>query len=151
MSWRGANRAQALVWLSLLVPLFISMAGLAIDGAILLAGRRELQSVADGAARAGATKVDLGRLRDSDGADVELDPVAARVATQSYLDGELTREVTWDTHPNARIDIQPRRVRVALQGTLRTAFLRIASLDEVPVEASAFADVRFGIRTGGGS
>jgi len=151
MSWTSAERAQALIWLTVVVPLFISMAGLAIDGAILLAGRRELQSVADGAARAGATRVDLARLRDTDGADVELDAAAARGATQSYLDSELAGEVTWDARPHARIDVQSRRVRVTLQGTLRTAFLRIANINEVPVEASAFADVRFGIRTGSGS
>jgi uncharacterized membrane protein len=50
--------AQALIWFTLMLPLFVSMAGLAIDGGVLLASRRQLQSVADGAARAGATRLD---------------------------------------------------------------------------------------------
>src|SRR5262249_30723304 len=66
--------AQALVWLTLAVPLFVSVAGLAVDGGVLLEERRELQSVVDGAARAGATQLDMPRLRASGGADVQLNP-----------------------------------------------------------------------------
>ena len=59
--------AQALVWFTLALPLFMSIAGLAIDGGALLASRRQMQSVADGAARAGATRLDVNRLRGSGG------------------------------------------------------------------------------------
>src|SRR5215470_3459035 len=69
--------AQALVWLTVAIPLFITVAGLAIDGGVLLNARRQLQSATDGAARAAATRLDTPRLRASGGADIQLDPTLA--------------------------------------------------------------------------
>src|SRR6267143_7050939 len=83
--------AQALVWFTVALPLFMSIAGLAIDGGVLLTARRQLQSVADGAARAGATRLDLDRLRASGGADVQLDQTLATEAATSYIDERLAR------------------------------------------------------------
>src|SRR5438128_10636246 len=103
--------AQALVWFTVALPLFISIAGLAIDGGVLLASRRQLQSVADGAARAGATRLDLERLRDSGGSDVQLDQALAFEAASTYLDERLARELAWQASPNARVDVGRRRVR----------------------------------------
>ncbi|HLZ27854.1 MAG TPA: pilus assembly protein TadG-related protein [Chloroflexota bacterium] len=144
------SSAQALVWFTLALPLFISIAGLAIDGGVLLASRRQLQSVADGAARAGATRLDLDRLRGSGGTDVQLDPTLARDATRSYLAERLARELDWQVLPTTRIDVATRRVRVTLQGAVHTAFLRVVHIDSVPVQASAFADVQYGIHAGDG-
>ena len=148
---RRAERAQALIWLTVALPLFVSMAGLAVDGAILLATRRQLQSVADGAARAGATRVDLARLRASGGADLQLDRPSAAATAQAYLDEQLPRELGWDVAPTAQIDVAPRRVHVVVQGALHTAFLRIVHVDRVPVDATAFADLQIGIRDSTGS
>lgn len=148
---RHRHAAQALVWLTLTLPLFISIAGLAIDGGVLLASRRQLQSVADGAARAGATRLDLDKLRGSGGSDVQLDHVLARAAASAYLDERLAHELTWQAAPTTTsIDVGTRRVHVLVQGSLRTAFLRVVHIDTVDVEASAFADVQFGIHSGGG-
>jgi Flp pilus assembly protein TadG len=144
--WRSAG--QALVWLTVAMPLFISSAGLAIDGGVLLASRRQLQSVADGAARAGATRLDLDRLRASGGTDVQLDRARATQAAESYLAQRL--ELQWHVQPDAHVDVGTHRVHVLIRGTLHTAFLRIAHIDSVPVEANAFADVQFGIHDGGG-
>lgn len=142
--------AQALVWLTLSVPLFVSTAGLAIDGGVLLTSRRELQSLADGAARAGATRVDMDRLRGSGGADVQLDPLLARAAARAYLDDRLGPELTWQSAPDSQIDVSSRRVSVLIQTSVPTAFLRVVHIDAVPLAASAFADIEFGIRDGGG-
>jgi Flp pilus assembly protein TadG len=142
--------AQALIWFTLMLPLFVSMAGLAIDGGVLLASRRQLQSVADGAARAGATRLDQVRLRGSGGADVQLDPAAAKDATRRYLDEQLAHDLVWQSAPDAQVDVDAHRVHVTIRGTLHTAFLRVVHVDSVPVQASAFADVQYGIRTGGG-
>jgi Flp pilus assembly protein TadG len=142
--------AQALVWFAVALPMFLAIAGLAIDGGILLTSRRQVQSVADGAARAGATRLDLDRLRSSGGADVELDRVLAREATSAYLDERLAREVDWQAAPTALVEIGARRVHVVIQGTLHTAFLRVVHIESVPVSASAFADVQYGIRDGSG-
>src|SRR5205807_6584984 len=101
---RRRSAAQALVWLTLALPLFVSIAGLAIDGGVLLASRRQLQSVADGAARAGATRLDLERLRASGGADVQLDQPLARQAASTYLDERLARELAWQASPTTYVD-----------------------------------------------
>ena len=144
------SAAQALVWLTLSVPLFVSTAGLAIDGGVLLTSRRELQSIADGAARAGATRVDMDRLRGSGGADVHLDPLLARAAARAYLDNRLGPELTWQSAPDSQIEVSSRRVSVLVQTSVPTAFLRVVHIDAVPLAASAFADIEFGIRDGGG-
>lgn len=147
---RRALAGQALVWLTLALPLFVSIAGLAIDGGVLLASRRQLQSVADGAARAGATRLDLDRLRGSGGTDVQLDHALAQEATSTYLRERLARELTWQASPTTSIDVGTRRVRVLIQGNLPTAFLRVVHIDSVPIEATAFADVQYGIHGAGG-
>src|SRR5256885_6317416 len=87
---RRRSAAQALVWFTVALPLFLSITGLAIDGGVLLASRRQLQSVADGAARAGATRLDLDRLRSSAGAEVQLNQALAREAASIYLDERLS-------------------------------------------------------------
>src|SRR5882672_7628864 len=96
---RHRSAAQALVWLTLALPMFVSIAGLAIDGGVLLASRRQLQSVADGAARAGATRLDLDKLRGSGGSDVQLDQTLALEAASSYLAERLARELAWPAAP----------------------------------------------------
>ena len=147
---RRRRSAQALMWFTLALPMFVSIAGLAIDGGALLASRRELQSVADGAARAGATRLDLARLRASGGADVQLDRTLALAAARTYLDQRLAVELVWQAAPHSLVEVEGRRVHVLVQGTLPTAFLRVVHVDSVPVEASSFADVQYGIHDGMG-
>ena len=153
---RARSAAQALVWFTLALPMFVSIAGLAIDGGVLLTSRRQLQSVADGAARAGATRLDLERLRASGGADVQLDQTLAASAARTYLDEHLARDMVWQTSPTVQVGVSARRVQVLVRGAISTAFLRVVHIDSAPVEASALADVQFGIRdptstaTGGG-
>jgi uncharacterized membrane protein len=147
----GRQPAQALLFLTLAVPLVVSMAGLAIDGGVLLTSHRQLQSVADGAARAAATRLDMPRLRASAGSDVQLDPVVAGQTAHAYIDRALRDgPQAWHAPPDAQVDVGARRVHVRIQTSFETAFLRIVRIDEVPVEASAFADVQYGIHDGGG-
>jgi Flp pilus assembly protein TadG len=142
--------AQALVWITLSLPLFLSTAGLAIDGGLLLASRRELQSVADGAARAGATRLDMQRLRGSAGADIQLDLVRAEAAAREYVDERVGQERVWQAPATTQVGVTSRRVHVLIQASVGTAFLRVIHIDVMPVTAAAFADVEFGIRDGGG-
>lgn len=134
------------------LPVCVAIAGLAIDGGVLLTSRRALQSVADGAARAGATRLDVARLRGSGGADVELEPALAQQAARAYLrDARGHSDVDWGTAvPEPRVEVGVRRVHVVIQARLRTAFLRVIHIDSVPVEAGAYADVEYGIHDGGG-
>ena len=143
--------AQAVLWLTFALPLFLAMAGLAIDGGALLDSRRDLQSIADGAARAGATRLDMARLRASAGADVQLDPSEAVQVARSYLDRSFGADAhAWNGLPQADIQVGPRRVQVLIHANVATAFLRIVFIESVPVQASAVADVQFGIHNGSG-
>ena len=145
------SEAQAILWLTLLAPVFVAIAGLAIDGGVLLTSHRQLQSFADGAARAGATRLDTRRLRSSGGADVQLDPTLAAEAARVYLrDALVDTRVAWQAPPDSQVEVSSRRVHVVIRAHVQTAFLRIVRVDEAPVEASAFADVQFGIHDGGG-
>jgi Flp pilus assembly protein TadG len=140
------QRGQVLVFLAVAVPMFMAMVGLAIDGALLLTARRELQSAVDGAARAGATRLDMELLRASGGTEVQLDRTRAEQASLSYLDQALAHDLTWQASPVARAVASSRRVHVVVEGRLRTAFLRIVGLNDVLVGATADADMQYGIR-----
>ena len=143
--------AQVVLWFTVAVPLFVAVAGLAIDGGVLLDERRELQSTADGAARAGASQLDMARLRASGGSDVQLDATLATRTAQAYVAQALARGGRdWSTPPGIQVDVSGRRIHVLVQVRMPTAFLRIAAIDSVPVEASAVADVQYGIHDGGG-
>jgi uncharacterized membrane protein len=145
------TRAQALIWLSLSIPVFVSMAGLAIDGGVLLDERRDLQSIVDGAARAGATQLDKSRLYASGGADVQLDPTLATRTARTYADQALASSTgNWHTAARIQVEVEGRRVHVLIHAQMPTAFLRIVAIDSVPVEAESFADVQYGIHDGGG-
>src|SRR5262249_3923830 len=112
---------------------------------------RQLQSLADGAARAGATRLDTSRLRRSGGADVQLDQTLAAQAARAYLhDALLDSRNPWQVQPGLEGDVGTRRVHVVIRANVQTAFLRIVHVDAAPVEAAAFADVQFGIHDGGG-
>lgn len=144
------SRAQALIWMTLMLPLFLSIAGLAIDGGVLLTARRQLQSVADGAARAGATRLDVAHMRDSGSAEVQLDPDLAVAAAHTYFDDAMAgTRADWQSTPDMHVDVGARRVNVVVHASIKTAFLRIVHLDSARVEATAFADIQSGIRQPG--
>jgi Flp pilus assembly protein TadG len=145
-SLERGQRGQVLVFLAVALPMFMAMAGLAIDGALLLTTRRELQSAVDGAARAGATRLDMDLLRASGGTDIQLDRTRAEQASLSYLGQALVSDSSWQAPPTARVMSSSRRVHVVVEGRLRTAFLRIVGLNDVLVGASADADLQYGIR-----
>lgn len=146
------STGQALVWMTLMLPVFVSLAGLVIDGGVLLYSHRQLQSLADGAARAGATRLDQARLRDSGGADVELDRSTAADTARTYVfDALAGSSPVWQQSPITMVDVGSRRVQVVVRATVSTAFLRVVHVDAVPVEVRAIADVQYGIRNGGGN
>lgn len=120
----------------------LAVAGLVIDGGVLFSSRRSLQSLADGAARAGAMSIDEQVLRESGGKKVLLDPDAARAAVDDYLElsgfvGEL--EATSDS------DI----VRVRIRREMKTLLLSVAGVRQVTAEAEATAYPSSGITSAG--
>lgn len=144
---RLRHQAQALVWLTALMPLLLGVAGLAIDGAVMFTARRELQSVADGAARAAATKVDQDSLRATGGDQVQLVPghgsASAWAAADTYL--RERADLHWRTELRWTIDVAGPRVDVSVGADVPTAFMRIVGRDSAAIGAESRADVQHGI------
>lgn len=136
--WLAGEAGQALVWAAVTLPLlFIPMVGLVIDGGIVLNARRDLQNVADAAARTGAMRVDVGTYRASAGTVLVLDQPEARRTASAYLAAQ--REVSGTVRTDAR------RVVVEVSRDVPMAFLRIVGLRSVRIGAAAPAEARVGV------
>ena len=114
----------------------LGIAALVIDGGVLFAARRDLQGLADGAARAGAMTLNLESLRSA--GHVVLDPEAAQGAARDYLraagfDGDIA--VTADTTG----------VTVDLAQDRQTVLMGLLGVRTVRTEAHAVARPRSGI------
>jgi uncharacterized membrane protein len=136
-SFRFREETGAVVPLTAVMLLgLLAVAALVIDGGVLFAERRDLQGLADGAARAGAMAVDEERLRET--GDVRLDPVAARTAAGRYLAaGGFQGEV--------QIDADTLSVTVDLEESRPTLMMGLLGVRDVGVTAHAIARPRVGI------
>lgn len=133
-----SGQAAPLVAVTLLGLLAVT--ALVVDGGLLFSARRELQSLADGAARAGAMAVDEATLRESGGQTVVLDPLATEQAVAAYLD---FAEFDGDFETTAGTA----SVRVMLRARHRTILMSLVGIREVEVSTNAFGSPRTG--TGG--
>jgi hypothetical protein len=121
----------------------LAVAGLVIDGGVLFSARRDLQSLADGAARSGAMAVDEQTLRDSGGSRIYLNPGDAELAVTDYLnlvgfDGSSETTASADS------------VRVTLHKNHRTVLLSIVGIRTVETRASSTAGPRSAMAGPGG-
>jgi hypothetical protein len=114
----------------------LAIAALVIDGGVLFAARRDLQGMADGAARAGAMAVDEELLRE-DGT-VRLDPAGARAAAARYLEAA-------GFEGNASIDADMLSVTVDVHDSRPTLMMGLLGVRDVAVAADAVARPRVGI------
>jgi uncharacterized membrane protein len=119
----------------------LALAALVIDGGLLFVERRDLQGLADGAARAGAMAVDEDVLRET-GA-VRLDPAAAQAAAERYLE-------TTGVDGTVQIDADTLSVTVDLQEKRPTLMMGLLGVRTVDVAAHAVARPRVGIEEAGG-
>jgi uncharacterized membrane protein len=131
-------KGQALVLLVLTLPFLLSIVGLVIDGGLVFDARRELQNIADGAARVGAMQVDVDEYRRSNGKTVVLVETEAETAARRYLGAEA-RRVT------ALVQVGPQGVQVQAESEVRLSFLSLVGFDTVTVRATAVAEVHHGI------
>jgi uncharacterized membrane protein len=122
-----------------MLPFFLSIAGLAIDGGVMFKARRDLQSLADSAARAAAMQVDQQIYRASSGGAVVIDTSAARAVASDYIASAQTAGL------NADVAADQDAVQVRLSEDVSTAFMRIVHIDKVHVTAAALAFPRHGI------
>jgi Flp pilus assembly protein TadG len=137
---RGEGGAVAPLVAMILLGL-LALAALVIDGGLLFAERRDLQGLADGAARAGAMAVDEDVLRET-GA-VRLDPAAAQAAAERFVQ-------TAGVEGTVRIDADTLSVTVDLQERRPTLMMGLLGVRTVDVAAHAVARPRVGIEEAGG-
>lgn len=134
----GAQSGQVIVWAAVMLPLLLSVVGLTIDAGVVFGARRELQNVADAAARAGAMQVDQQVYRESSGTNVVLDTGAARQVAAEYAARQ-------GPQLSASIAAEPQQVMVQVSRDIPTSFLRVVGITTVRASATASANVRYGI------
>jgi hypothetical protein len=106
---RHRQLAQATVWMIMLVLVLGLLFGLLADGAVLFADQRWAAQLADSAARAGASQLDLTALRDAPGQPPQLAPANAEERARQYV---RDREPAADVEPQAGTDLIVVRVRL---------------------------------------
>jgi uncharacterized membrane protein len=136
---RGERGAVAPLVAVMLLGL-LALAALVIDGGLLFAERRDLQGLADGAARAGAMAIDEDLLRET--GTLRLDPAAAQTAAGRYLEAA-------GAGGTVRIDANMLSVTVDLEETRPTLMMSLLGVRTVDVAAHAVARPRVGIEEAG--
>ncbi|MDQ6675369.1 MAG: pilus assembly protein TadG-related protein [Chloroflexota bacterium] len=141
---RQLERAQVTVFFALMLPVFLAVAGLALDGGRILEKHADLEAIADAAARAGAAAIDTsasGAFRNDPSSPPTLDPAAAEEAARAYADyeGVVPLAVTADAS----------QVMVRVGERVPTVFLRVAHLDSVWIESRGIAHPRAGVSQAG--
>jgi Flp pilus assembly protein TadG len=114
----------------------LGITALVIDGGLMFSARRDLQALADSAARAGAMALDVDTLRSND--TVRLDPEAARRASRDYL-----RAAGFDG--STTISATTLRVTVDLAQSRDTVMMSLLGIRRMQTEAHAVARPRAGI------
>lgn len=114
----------------------LAVTALVVDGGVLFAARRDLQGLADGAARAGAMAVDVDTLRE-DGA-VRLDPQEAQTAAHGYLQAAGFSGIS-----SVSADILS--MTVHLSEARSTVMMGLLGVESMHVEALSVARPRTGI------
>ena len=127
------QRGQAAVLAIGLSLVTFMVAGLAVDGTRAFIYRRTLQNAADGAALAAASEIDKALYYSSGGRRVVLDGRAARTTAIRLL-GRRGLDV------RASVVSAPDSVELVIRGRIRTMFLALAGIREVPVAVAARAE-----------
>lgn len=132
------ERAQAVVWFVVVLPLFLSVIGLAIDGEAVLRAHRRAQGAADGAARTGVGHVQIGHARALPGGPDVLDPTAAQQAAVDYIA---------TVYPGLQVTAQAdqEHLAVLVREPVTPTFLQLLHISTVQIEARADARPRAGI------
>jgi hypothetical protein len=124
---RGEERGSVTVFVTGVVVALFVVAGLVFDGGTIIAGHREADAEAEGAARAGAEAI-AGTERTS--ATVTVDPAAAHQAAERYL--------TAYGHVG-QVTVAGDRVTVTVSFTERTQLLDVIGLRSKSVTGTASA------------
>ena len=132
------QRAQALAWFVVVLPLFLSSVGLAIDGEAVMRAHRRAQGAADGAARTGVGHVQISHARALPGSPDVLDAPAAQQAAVAYI-----AEIYPDLQVTTQADQQ--HIAVVVRQPVTPTFLQLFHISTVQIEARSDARPRSGI------
>lgn len=134
---RGERGAVAPLVAVIMLAL-LGITALVVDGGILFSARRDLQGLADSAARAGAMTLDVGALRRT--GEAQLDPDAAEEAARTYL-----RAAGFEGSAGVRADTLA--VVVDLAEDRPTVMMGLVGIRTMRTEAHAVARPRTGIES----
>jgi Flp pilus assembly protein TadG len=129
---------QILVLTVVVALALLAILGLVADGGLVLARHRELQGVADAAARAGAAQLDEASYRASNGRTATLNPTQAQAAAGRYL-----RTVRFSGQAN--IAAGPTQVTIGLSEVVRPIILSSVGIGPIRLAVHAVARPRTGI------
>jgi uncharacterized membrane protein len=131
-----SERGAVLPLVAVMLIGLLALTALVVDGGVLFSARRNLQGLADSAARAGAMAVNLSTLRSSD--NVELDPAQAEQAARAYL-----RTTGFDGSVTVQADTLAVTVELAQERS--TVMMGLLGIHSITTEAHAVARPRAGI------
>jgi Flp pilus assembly protein TadG len=115
----------------MLAVFFLLLLGLVSDGGLLLSQRRDLQGLADGAARAGAAAIDPSTIRTAQAP--QIDPAVAQTQITRYL-------AAAGFSGSAQVSPTPAQVRVELSGTYSLAFAKLVGIGSATLHATSTSD-----------
>jgi Flp pilus assembly protein TadG len=137
-SRRAGEDGQILVLTVIVALALLAILGLVADGGLILARNRELQGIADAAARAGAAQLDEASYRASNGRTATLHPTQAQVAAGRYL-----RTVRFGGE--ASITATPGQVTIGLSEVVRPIIFSSVGIGPIRLAVHAVARPRTGI------
>jgi Flp pilus assembly protein TadG len=136
---RQASEDGQILVLTVVVALaLLAILGLVADGGLVLARHRELQGVADAAARAGAAQLDEASYRASNGRTATLNPTQAQAAAGRYL-----RTVRFGGE--AAITATPDEVTIELSEMVRPIIFSSVGIGPIRLAVHTVARPRTGI------
>jgi hypothetical protein len=109
----------------------LAITALVIDGGLLFATKRNLQSLSDAAARAGAMRLDEQALREGQD-QLMIHPGEAEAAASSYLD-------TAGFHGEFNVTANPSTIRVRLKEEHASILLGIVGIERFEMRAASVA------------
>jgi Flp pilus assembly protein TadG len=134
----GDDRGQVAPLVAVMLVGLVVLAGLIIDAGLLFASRRDLQGIADGAARAGAMALDELALRSEETPAIELDSAQAQADVEEYL-------TSVGFAGRSKIEARADSVEVNLEVQKKTLVMGVVGIRDATVRASSSARPRFGI------
>jgi uncharacterized membrane protein len=134
---RGDQSGQVVIIFAITLIGLLAVTALVVDGGLLFAARRNLQSLADGAARTGAMSLDENLLRSSSGSTIQLDPTSAEQAVRQYLSSSGYSDV-------AEVSADSSSVRVELTEQRQTLLMGIAGIRTITGTATSVASPEAG-------